>query len=228
MNKSISLLLIIIAFCYEANGQNKKYLLGIEGWGSISQTEESTGFYNTLTNTNTRLYAGKFINNNTVLYTFFGFDYFGLKSSGERTDLTVGKGTSNIREYYATPKFGMGLRRYFSFTDKNKVGLLIDAEAYYGIRVRRFKYESSFSGETIKGQNTENSSEIGFAINTGAYYNLNSNWQFIFKLGGLYYSYLWTKDEPQIIGSTVLPSKGRRMGLNFNSESFRLSFVRLI
>lgn len=227
MNKLTLLFIFSIIICTNTlNAQSKKeYLLGVEGWGGYRQYKNSSQFGSSETRhffTFSKIYGGKFLTPKIVALVFFQVDYSNNKSKG------IGSNFTNINTTTVlTPQLGLGVRKYFSLAQKDIVGLFLDAETSFGFSNTNNKEEIIFDTAVETDESKTNSNQFSFTIQPGAYINITKKWQMLFKLGGFYYSYIWSKSA-LVTSSITGPTKGFNIGVDFNAQEFRLSIVRFL
>lgn len=229
MNKLTLLLLFVTLVLAKTTfaQKEKKYLIGIEGKGGFSRGENMSEGKDLNISGNIKLYTGRFVSPNTAIYAHLGIGNYNALISTE--NFTVDNETVHFKgyEYIINPKFGLGIRKYFSLK-KDKVGLFVDGEFGYGFNVKRLRYEMDYETRIEELQSTETTETFNTNILLGSYLNLNSNWQILLKIGGIYYDYIGTKDREGRTRNIYSPEKGSYMQVNFNDQTFRLSIARFI
>ncbi len=229
MNKLLLLLVFSTLVCFQSSKAQteKKYLLGIEGNGGISRSNNQYG-KNVELGASVTLYAGQFISPKTAIYASFGFDNY--RAYKATSNFLFNKDTvkNEYYEYIITPIVNVGVRKYFSVIKKDIVGLFTDFEIGYGVNVKRFKTKMYYTSQPQKQQSTETSNKLSASVLLGAYLNIGRNWQVLIKLGGAHYSHNGKKDKNGNGRQISMPEKGSTMGFSFSTQTIQLSFVRFL
>lgn len=229
MNKLLLLLVFSTLVCFQSSKAQTemKYLLGIEGNGGISRSNNQYG-KNVELGASAKLYAGQFISPKTAIYASFGFDNY---HAYRTTSNFINNKDTDTYKYYEciiTPILNIGVRKYFSVIKKDIVGLFTDVEIGYGVNVKRFKNKFYYTPQPQKQQSTETSNTLSARVLLGVYLNIGCNWQVLLKLGGAHYSHNGKKDKNGRGRQISMPEKGSNVGINFNSQTFQLSFTKIL
>jgi hypothetical protein len=218
-------LTLLLYFSFFTIFAQKKYLLGIEGSISfINSADYPNGVIgkNKYISTANSLGFGKFISKNTLILFSFNADYYKYIYTYSRDSINA---YSDSRQTVSLLP-SIGIRQYFSFSEKDIVGLFLEVKGGIGLQIKKTKQSSILNGTSSEEKDTKNNNISRIEITPGAYINLNQNWQIQIKLGGAYYSHSWSKDDNKIINGVLQSTKSTSYQIEFNKYSYSIAIAR--
>lgn len=226
-SKKFIMLLFAVVSLGTAKAQYTKGQWGIGGEFSFinsrnSVSRSTTDFTDSYSNGfSLSLVGGKFINSKTFLYGVADFEYVSFKRDLILDNVT-NRTEQDIFSSTFTAQLGVGARRYYSFSEKNIVGLFLQGQLKVGnswVNQRNFASRNDSVYNDLKLYYPVRI--ISANINPGVYVNITPQWQLTLNVGNLYFTQTIVPEFATYSGNRNNSS----FGLDVNLFDFRLGVL---